>query len=52
MSSREALFKAVEEVSRPTSIGDYELLKRQEWALTWAELEMMKKTERGEDWTL
>ena len=52
MSSREALFKAVEEVLRPRSIGDYELLKRQEWALTWAEREMMKKTERGEDWTL
>jgi hypothetical protein len=50
-SSREALFKAVEEVSRPRSIGDYGLLKRQEWALTWAEREMMKKTERGEDWT-
>jgi hypothetical protein len=32
-------------------IGDYELLKRQEWALTWAEREMMKETERGEDWT-
>jgi hypothetical protein len=47
MSSQEALFKAVEEVSRPGSIGDYELLKRQEWALTWAEREMMKKTERG-----
>jgi DNA-binding transcriptional ArsR family regulator len=52
LSSQEALFKAVEEVSRPRSIGDYELLKRQEWALTWAEREMMKKTERGEDWTL
>ena len=52
MSSREALFKAVEEVLRPRSIGNYELLKRQEWALTWAEREMMKKTERGEDWTL
>jgi hypothetical protein len=51
MSSREALFKAVEEVSRPRNIGDYQLLKRQEWALTWAEREMMKKTERGEDWT-
>jgi hypothetical protein len=52
MSSREALFKAVEEVSRARSIGDdYELLKCQEWALTWAEREMMK-TERGEDWTL
>jgi hypothetical protein len=33
MSSQEALFKAVEEVSRPRSIGDYELLKRQEGAL-------------------
>jgi hypothetical protein len=52
MSSREALFKAVDEVSRPRSIGDYELFKRQEWALKWAEWEMMKKTERGEDWTL
>jgi DNA-binding transcriptional ArsR family regulator len=53
LSSQEALFKAVEEVSRPRSIGDYELLKRQEWALTWAEREMMmKKTEMGEDWTL
>jgi hypothetical protein len=51
LSSQEALFKAVEEVSRPRSIGDYELLKRQEWALTWAEGEMMKETERGEDWT-
>jgi hypothetical protein len=51
MSSRETLFKAVGEVARPGSIGDYELLKRQEWALTWAEREMMKKTERGEDWT-
>jgi hypothetical protein len=51
MSSQEALFKAVEEVSRPRSMGDYELLKRQEWALTWAEREMMKKTERGENWT-
>lgn len=51
MSSQEALFKAVEEVSRPRSIGDYELFKRQEWALTWAEREIMKKTERGEDWT-
>jgi hypothetical protein len=50
MSSQEALFKALEEVSRPRSIGDYELLKRQEWALTWAEREIMK-TERGEDWT-
>ena len=50
MSSQEALFKAVEEVSRPRSIGNYELLKRQEWALTWAEREM-KKTEMGEDWT-
>jgi hypothetical protein len=52
LSSQEALFKAVEEVPRPRSIGDYELLKRQEWALTWAEREMMKKTERGEEWTL
>jgi hypothetical protein len=51
MSSREALFKAVEEVSRPRSIGNYGLLKRQQWALTWAEREMMKKTEMGEDWT-
>jgi DNA-binding transcriptional ArsR family regulator len=51
MSSQEALFKAVEEVSPPKSIGDYELFKRQEWALTWAEREMMKKVERGEDWT-
>jgi hypothetical protein len=51
MSSREALFKAVEEVSAPRSIGDYELLKRQEWTLAWAEREMMKETERGEDWT-
>jgi hypothetical protein len=42
MSPREALFKAVEEVSRPRSIDDYGLLKRQEWALTWAEREMMK----------
>ena len=52
MSSQEALFEAVEEASRPRSIGDYGLLKRQQWALTWAEWEMMKKTERGEDWTL
>jgi hypothetical protein len=53
MSSREALFKAVEEVPLPRGIGDdYELLKRQESALRWAEWEMMKKTERGEDWTL
>jgi hypothetical protein len=52
MSPREALFKAVEEVSRPRSIGDYESFKRQEGALRWAEWEMMKKTERGEDWTL
>ena len=37
MSSREALFKAVEEVSRPSSMGDYGVLKRQQWALTWAE---------------
>ena len=51
MSSREALFEAVEEVSRPRSIGDYVLLKHQEWALAWAEREMMKKTEMGEDWT-
>ena len=51
MSSREALFKAVEEVSAPRSIGDFELLKRQEWTLAWAEREMMKETERGEDWT-
>ena len=50
MSSREALFKAVEEVLRPRSIGNYELLKRQQWALTWAEREMMN-TKRGEDWT-
>jgi hypothetical protein len=50
MSSQEALFKAVEGVSRPRSIGDYELLKRQKWALMWAEREMMK-TEMGEDWT-
>jgi DNA-binding transcriptional ArsR family regulator len=42
LSSQEALFKAVEEVLRPGSIGDYELLKRQEGALTWAEREMMK----------
>ena len=52
MSSQEALFKAVEEVSRPRSIDDYRLLKRQQWALVWAEWEMMKKTERGEDWSL
>jgi hypothetical protein len=52
MSSREALFKAVGEVPRPRSIDDYELFKRQESALRWAEWEMMKKTERGEDWTL
>ena len=52
MSSREALIKAVEEVSRPRSIDDYELLKRQQWALAWAEQEMIKKTQRGEDWTL
>jgi hypothetical protein len=52
MSSQEALFKAVVEISRPRSIGDYGLLKRQEWALRWSEREMMKKTERGEDWTL
>jgi hypothetical protein len=51
MSSREAQFRAVEEVSLPRSIGDYELLNRQEWALRWAEREM-KKTERDEDWTL
>ena len=51
MSSQEALFKAVEEVSPPRSIGNYGLLKRQEWALAWAEREMMK-TERGEDWAL
>jgi hypothetical protein len=51
MSSREALFKAVEEVPPPRSLGDYELFKRQEWALRWAESEMVKKTERGEDWT-
>ena len=51
-SSREALFKAVEEVSRPRSIDDHVLLKRQEGALRWAEREMMKETERGEDWTL
>ncbi len=51
MSAQEALFKAVEKESRPRSIGDYELFKRQEWALRWAEWEMMKKTERGEDWT-
>jgi len=51
ISSREALFKAVEEVSRPRSIDDYELLRRQEWALRWAEWEMMKKIKRGEDWT-
>jgi hypothetical protein len=47
-SSWEALFKAVEGVSPPRSIGEHELLKRQEWALRWAEREM-KKTERGED---
>jgi hypothetical protein len=51
MSSWEALFKAVEEISRPRSIGDYRLLKQQEWALRWAEWEMVKKTKRGEDWT-
>jgi len=51
MRSREALFKAVADVSRPRSIGAYELLRRQEWALTWAEREMMKKTERSEDWS-
>jgi hypothetical protein len=51
MSSREALFRAVEEVSCPRSIDDYELLRRQERALKWAEWAMMKKTERGEDWT-
>ncbi len=51
MSPREALFKAVEEVSRPSSIGDHESFKRQEGALRWAEWEMMKKTERGKDWT-
>jgi hypothetical protein len=49
MSSREALFKAVEEVSRPRSIDDNESLRRQEWARRWADREMMKKTERGED---
>ncbi len=51
MSPREALFKAVEEVSRARSIDDYKLFRRQEWALRWAEWEMMKKTERGKDWT-
>ena len=30
MSSQDALFKAVEEVSRPRSIDNYELFKRQE----------------------
>ena len=52
LRSQEALFQAVEEVSRPTSIDDYKLFRRQEGALRWAEWEMMKKTERGEDWTL
>jgi hypothetical protein len=50
MSSHEALFKAVKEVRPPRSIGDYELFKRQESALRWAVWEMMKKTERDEDW--
>jgi hypothetical protein len=51
MSSQEALSKAVEEVSPPTNTDDYGLLKRQDSALRWAEWEMVKKTERGEDWT-
>jgi hypothetical protein len=42
MSSREGLFKAVEEVLRPRSIGDYEYLNRQECALRGAEGKMMK----------
>lgn len=40
VSSQEALFKAVEEVSLPKGIGTYDLLKRQEWALAGAEQEV------------
>jgi DNA-binding Lrp family transcriptional regulator len=40
MSSQEALFRAVEEVSPPKGIGDFALLKYQEWALAGAEREV------------
>jgi hypothetical protein len=45
------MFKVVGEVSRPGRTCDYGLLERQKGAMRWAEREMMKKTERGEDWT-
>ncbi len=48
VSSQEALFKAVEEVSLPKGIGTYDLLKRQQWALAGAEREVMnQKAEKG-----
>ncbi len=48
MSSQEAMFRAVEEVSLPKGIGTYDLLKRQQWALAGAEREVMnQKAEKG-----
>jgi hypothetical protein len=41
MSSREALFMAVDEVSPPKGMDDYNLLRYQEWALRGAEREVL-----------